>query len=346
MWLPAKEIPAIAKEVKSFGEPKQEAVKPKKNALTGTIGEIAVLSMSNDTGLITSCIAKAQALGCEKIINACVPELQAAVDSLKGATPPDKEKISAFFKLMKNQTVEWLATYKSSDVYVKEPLAGNNRDTIGKLITKVNEYFVPADLRKSKLRIFKDFFADVKVPEAWFKRASENQVKFSRSIAAIQNSNVSEDEKGNRIGAVYEMWQHSLDHLSPQQKRCVVAAYWQALHSKADESKGTAVLAFVAGADVICKQLRIMQFTKLPLSHKKISSFPDKIWTGEKVVARLECRDGYYICHNQEDEIYGSLIIGECPPLLLDCWFEAYIKTVFDKNGYPVRNDLVISEDF
>ncbi|MGB6301137.1 MAG: hypothetical protein WBF90_33855 [Rivularia sp. (in: cyanobacteria)] len=348
-WLPAKRVPAIATEVKTFGEPKKQAVKPSKKELTGTIGEIAVLSMDNLTGLITWVIAKAQACGVEKIINLCVPELQAAVDSLKGATPPDKVKILSYLKSLSSREIAWLQQYKEDYVYLNKALPSNSQDTIGRLVKKVNEYFVPITLVTTKIDAFQDLVTcDSKIPPKWFNRVQQNRAKYARQHYAISQSSVEEEDKRKAYSLVTEVWANSLNHLSPRQKEMVVTAYWKTLHAGHRNSgkEEQASLAFLVGIDEICRQLQELRLNKVQLLAKKHSSFPDTVFTGEKVIAKLVLKDGYYICINQQEEVYGALLGTQSAPVCRDCWFEAHIQTVFDKNGYPVRHDIVIADDF
>lgn len=348
-WLPAKKVPAIAAEVKTFGEPKKQAAKPTKKELTGTIGEIAVLSMDNLTGLITWVIAKAQACGAEKIINLCVPELQAAVDSLKGATPPDKVKILSYLKSLSSCDISWLEQYKKDYVYLDKALPSNSQDTIGRLVKKVNEYFIPVSLITTRIETFKDLVTcDSKIPPKWFNRVEQNRAKYARQHYTISQSSVDEEDKRKAYSLTTEVWANSLNHLSPRQREMVVTAYWRTLHAghRKSEKQEQASLAFVVGIDEICRQIQHLKLNKLELLAKKHSSFPDTVFTGEKVVAKIVLKDGFYICINQQEEVYGALLASRSVPVCKDCWFEGHIQTIFDKNGYAIRHDIVVVDDF
>lgn len=364
MWLPTSHLPNIAAAVREFVEPvDQGSIKPKKIPLTGTLGEIAVRSMKNDTGLITWLIAKSWALGKEGCVNQLVPQLQAAVDSLKGAAPPDQALLDRISGAILKDNVSWLKEYKENSPYLTRPISEDGRtDTVSRLVKEVNSLWIPLSFKQSNLRCFTFLFPE---PEkAWLERAilridqynkGMTQVNSTANIYAYQGrvipKYVAEGCKRNRR-QVLANTSTLLDKCNPKQKFKAVSAFWHAKHTCNSTDQASATIVFLVGLDEICRQLQELQITTIPLYSKQWTDYPDHSFSGELMGLKLVSvknpvtQQDCYAAFTQDSKVLGCLLVNQCPPILLDIWFESFLYTRYDKKNMPSRVDAVVSNEF
>lgn len=277
--LPAHKLPNVAAAIRSFGKPQidQSGIKPSKRELTGSLGEIAVLSMTNDTGLITWLIAKSWALGRADYVEMLVPQLQAAVDSLKGAAPPDQKLLDAISSKLSTD-VPWLMQYKKPAMYLSETISSPGSDSISLLIQAVNPYWIELKLRKSSLRSFQGLFP---APEpAWVERANLRYREFSNTLKAAK----SESEKKR----IFNQCPRLLERCNDEQKMLAATAFWHSAHS----GNGNSVsFVFLTCLPQICKQLATRQIQSFMISATNASHYPDRVWTNEQIAIRVVCAE-------------------------------------------------------
>lgn len=356
MWLPASKLPNIAIAVKGFGEPSidQAGIKPKKNPLTGTLGEIAVMSMSNDTGLITWLIAKAWALGKEKFVNQLVPQLQAAVDSLKGATPPDQQLLKSIAVAMKHEQVAWLNEYKGG-VYLSNPISDDGRgDTISRLIREVNQFWSAPEFRVSKLSVFAPLFP---LPKAnWLERAKQVCKQYSAAMWEAGKEEAQYEKVPRHIAdacdakrkSVIARFAETLAKCDTPEKRMgAVSAFWHSRHNCNSPDQHSAYICFLVGLPEICQQLQELRITKLHILGKRWSDYPDAVFKGETIALRLVPHtNNYLFAQDKDNKFLGCLSVNDSPLFLQDVWFEAEVYTRFDKRNQPMYNELILLDKF
>lgn len=140
-----------------------------KVALKGTLQEVAVNSMNDITGIVSSLMGKARSARAEnivlmippggaqpnpiemKIIDFLSQELQIAVDSIKSAYPNNKPGLDAVQAFLSSQgaDIPWLGDLKHPDCYKKRPclVKGDAIDTVSRIIQLVNSYWKSPDLK-------------------------------------------------------------------------------------------------------------------------------------------------------------------------------------------------------
>lgn len=367
MWLPAKSMPSLAKHLKTLTEPQaQESIKPKKKPLVGTLGQIALLSMDNATGLITWLIAKSWAVGREDYVNALVPQLQAAVDSLKGADSPDASLIESISKGLKEESVAWLKDIKKADVYLTRLLADDGRqDTISKLAREVNSLWTPPNLRATNLRSFATLFPDADTK--WLQRAKMRIEEYRRDMAKANAPLLAYKAKGElpprhiqegcskRTKEVLEYYSQLLRRCSPEQRQEAVAAFWQAKHTTNSVDQTSASICFLLGIEEICKQLKTLRLNRIDLllsskKHGVFTDYPlDHQWQGEKVPMKLcpiKEKGGSIYAITEDLKSLGCLNLSATPPILLDVWFEGIVHTRYSATNQPLKLEVFVSDDF
>lgn len=377
MWLPARRLPNIANAVKSFGEPNldQGKLKPEKKKLEGTLGEMLVKSMKNLTGLITYYIAKSWACKREDFVIQLVPQLQAAVDSLKGATPPDEKLIEEIGNALKFQKVEWLRQVKDNDAYLYYPMTPRSNDTIGLLVANVNQLWIKPEFKATNLRAFQPLFSHHNPNALWIKRAEERATEYGKAMYAageeirrwkINNPNkrvprLLEERALSLRKSIMEYSEGILSHLPYEQKQIAVAAFWMARHkanitgipdptsSDPEKQKGFSTnICFLVGLDVICNSLQALRMNSIPLIGRQYSDFRDHIFKGECVSIKIESglgSDGkHYFLAKSNGYTVGAVEIRRCPPIKIEEGeFSAFLHTRFDKVGHPSYNEAIIA---
>lgn len=378
MWLPASRLPNIAREVKAFGEPADQAgLKPKKVPITGTLGQIIVKSMSNLTGLITYYIAKSHACQQEDFVMQLVPQLQAAVDSLKGATPPDINLIKSIGSQLKSESVDWLKQVKEQNCYVYYPMTQRSSDTIGMLIGEVNKFWIKPEILATNLRSFQPIFSHYNPPEKWIERAEKVASEYSQAMheAGREIRDWLQSHRSKKIPRIVEerastmrrsimsYYEGILSHLPEEQRVIAVSAFWLARHKSNDSGipdptsqdkekrKGYSThICFLVGLDMICNELQSLRLNKLPLVGRQYSDFKDTIFQGEltvlKIVSTTDDKGNHsFVAKSEDGKSIGLVGIKSCPPINLDKEsVKAYLHTRFDKAGNPSFTEAVIVE--
>lgn len=376
MWLPSARLPHVAEAVKCFGEPSldQAGLKPKKIPLQGSLGEVLVKSMKNLTGLITYYIAKSWACKREDFVQELVPQLQAAVDSLKGATPPDERLLNSIGNALKFQRVEWLRQVKDNECYLYYPMPPRANDTIGLLIANVNQLWVRPEFKATNLRAFQPLFSHYNPNALWVKRAEERAKEYGNAMYSageeirkwkVDNPNkkvprLLAERALSRRKSIMEYYEGILSHLPLEQKRAAVAAFWMARHkanmtgipdptSKDEEKrKGFSTnVCFLVGTDIICNELQTLRMNSVPLIGRQYSDFRDHIFKGECVSIKIESglgSDGkHYFLARSNGYTLGAVEIRRCPPIKVEEGeFNAFLHTRFDKVGHPSYNEAII----
>ena len=355
-WLPISEMPNVAEAIKAFPAPPAEAEKPPKNALQGTLGKIALMSMDNLTGLVTWLIAKASALGNEKIIYQLVPQLQAAVDSLKGATPPDAALIDKLGEQMKYQTVSWLKEHKDPNLFIKYPFSVTGRtDTVSCLVDEISKLWIPPAHKTSNKSSFLPLFG--KPRQKYFDRACTISKEYNQAIGKALQPKFQyivnkkpvplsvEDKVSEDLSNILNYYRDTLSKkkCTPEQKLEAAAAFWYAYHWQ--NSEHSTSLCFTVALDEICLQLtklRINEFTLV----KPGTAYSETIWQGEHLIFRL-VEDGQYVnAYDVDDQLVGGLPLSQYPPVLINVWCEGNIYTKFDSRNKACGIRVVISNDF
>ncbi|MDB9513889.1 hypothetical protein PN499_22065 [Kamptonema animale CS-326] len=140
-----------------------------KMALKGSLQQVAINSMNDITGIVSSLMGKARSARAEnivlmipaggaqktpvemKIIDFLSQELQIAVDSIKSAYPNNKPGLDAVQAFLSSQGAEipWLGDLKHPDCYKKRPclVKPDAEDTVSRIIKLVNSYWKSPDLQ-------------------------------------------------------------------------------------------------------------------------------------------------------------------------------------------------------
>jgi hypothetical protein len=344
-WLPASKLPNIAAAIKAVGSPLKEQPKPKKIPLQGTLGQIATKSMSNETGLITWLIAKCHALGWEEAVEKLVPELQAAVDSLKGATPPDQKLISSISIAIKGQTVAWLAEYKKQACCKVVYFTDDNReDTISKLVREVGRFWKPMEARTTSLTTFLPI---ANTPDSrWLERArevcNEYRTEISALYAKLHNYEIVplavQKRHDEMIKALFSRYRAKFAHLTPEQREKAFDAFWTAQHNS---DEGTASLSFVCFADVLGSRLSELRINTIRLS-TKYATDPCAIFAQRKMYITISELDRYYAAHDSMGNVIGGLIVNSCPPIFLGKQILVELSTRYNKQNQPSWIDATV----
>jgi hypothetical protein len=375
MWLPASKLPHVAQVVKAFGEPDldQAGLKPKKIPIAGTLGEILVKSMENLTGLITYYIAKSWACKREDFVFQLVPQLQAAVDSLKGATPPDRKLLDAIGNALKAQRVDWLKQVKDDDCYMYYQMSSRPNDTVGLMIAEVNKLWVKPDLKATNLRPFNVLFSHLNPSKKWIERAEVVSTQYSSAMyaAGLEQRRWEESNPGKRVPRiikerrlssqkdVVKYYEGILDHLPPAQKMKAVAAFWDVKHrnnktgipnpqaKEHEEKVGFSTnICFLLGIEQICEQLQELRIDTLNIVGRTYSDFRNHIFKGEMIVMKIESGTGndgkhYFIAKSNNHSI-GVVPIRDTPPIKYGEEITVHLHTRFDKVGYPSYNEAYV----
>ena len=375
MWLPSHRLPNVAQAVKTFGEPDldQAGLKPKKIPIEGTLGEILVKSMENLTGLITYYIAKSWACKREDFVTQLVPQLQAAVDSLKGATPPDRKLLDAIGNALKSQRVDWLKQVKDDDCYMYYQMSSRPNDTVGLMIAEINKLWIKPDLKATNLRPFNVLFSHLNPSRKWIERAEVVSAEYSSAMyaAGLTQRKWEESNPGKRVPRIIKERRLSsqkdickyyadiLDHLPPAQKMKAVAAFWDVKHrnnktgipnpqAKEHEDKVgfSTNICFLLGIEQICEQLQELRIDTLNIVGRAYSDFRNHIFKGEMIVIKIESGIGsdgkHYFIAKSNDYSIGVVPIRDTPPIKYEEEIVVHLHTRFDKVGHPSYNEAYV----
>lgn len=376
MWLPASKLPHVAKAIKAFGEPDldQAGLKPKKIPIEGTLGEILVKSMENLTGLITYYIAKSWACKREDFVIQLVPQLQAAVDSLKGATPPDRKLLDAIGNALKSERVDWLKQVKDDDCYMYYQMSSRSNDTVGLMVAEANKLWIKPDLKATNLRPFNVLFSPHLNPSRkWIERAEVVSAEYSAAMyaAGLEQRRWEESSPGKRVPRIIKerrlssqkdickYYEGLLDHLNPEQRMMAVAAFWDVKHrnnktgipnpqAKEHEDKVgfSTNICFLLGIEQICEQLQTLRIDTLNIVGRAYSDFRNHIFKGETIVMKIEAGIGsdgkHYFIAKSNDYSIGVVPIRDTPPIKYGEEMVVHLHTRFDKVGHPTYNEAYV----
>lgn len=376
MWLPSSKLPHVAQAVKDFGEPNlnQAGLKPEKKKLQGTLGQMLVKSMKNLTGLITYYIAKAWACKREDFVIQLVPELQAAVDSLKGAAPPNEGLIEQIGRALKFHKVEWLRQVKDNECYLYYPMTPRSNDTIGLLVANVNQLWLKPEFKATNLRAFQPLLSHYNPDALWVKRAEQRGMEYGAAMFAAGEEIRKWESKNpgkkvprllaeravSRRKSIMDFYEGILSHLPYEQKQIAVSAFWLARHkanitgipdptsNDTERRNGFSTnVCFLVGIDVICDELQTLRMTSIPLIGRQYSDFRDTIFKGECVSIKIESglgSDGkHYFLAKSNGYTVGAVEVRKCPPIKMEEGeFNAFLHTRFDKIGHPSYNEAIV----
>ena len=375
MWLPASKLPHVAQAVKNFGEPDldQAGLKPKKIPIEGTLGQILVKSMENLTGLITYYIAKSWACKREDFVFQLVPQLQAAVDSLKGALPPDRKLIDSIGNALKSQRVDWLKQVKDDDCYLFYQMSSRSNDTVGLLIAEVNRLWVKPELKATNLRPFNVLFSHLNPSKKWIERAEvvSNEYSSAMYAAGLEQRRWEKANPGKRVPRIVKerrlssqkdickYYEGILNHLPPAQRMMAVAAFWDVKHRNnktgipnpqakdhEDRVGFSTNICFLLGIEQICEQLQELRIDTLNIVGRTYSDFRNHIFKGEMIVIKIESgigNDGkhYFIAKSNGYSI-GVVPVKDTPPIKFGDEIVVHLHTRFDKVGHPSYNEAFL----
>jgi hypothetical protein len=337
-WLPASKLPNIAAAIKAVGLPPKEQPKPKKIPLKGSLGSIAVKSMCNDTGLITWLIAKCYALGMEDAVEQLVPELQAAVDSLKGATPPNKKLLSEISFSIKGESVSWLSQHKKQVTCKANYFTDDDRqDTISKLVREVGRFWKPIEARTTTLTTFLPV-ANTPDPR-WLERAREVCSEYRQELGAIYAKLngyeiipiAVQKRHDEMIKSLFARYKAMFAKLSSSQREKAFDAFWAAQHTS---NEGVASLSFVCFTDVLAGRLSELRMNRLRLS-SKCSSYPDFVFQQHQMHITIKQVDGYYVAYDDNGNIAGGVIVNNSVPVFIDQRILVELSTRYNKQNQP-----------
>jgi hypothetical protein len=301
--------------------------------------------MSNETGLITWLIAKCYALGMEDAVEKLVPELQAAVDSLKGATPPNKKLLNEISSSIKTQSIAWLAEYKKQTcckvVYFTDD---NRQDTISKLVREVGRFWKPMEARTTSLPTFLPI---ANTPDSrWLERAREVCDEYRRELGALYSKLnkyeivplAVEKRHDEMIKALFSRYRAKFAHLSPEQREKAFDAFWTAQHNS---NEGVASLSFVCFADVLGKRISELRINTIRLS-TKCATDPSVIFVQRKIYVTISELGCYYAAHDSMGNVIGGLIVNSCPPIFLGQQILVELNTRYNKQNKPSWIDATV----
>jgi hypothetical protein len=375
MWLPGSNLPHVAQAVKNFGEPDldQAGLKPKKIPIEGTLGQILVKSMENLTGLITYYIAKSWACKREDFVFQLVPQLQAAVDSLKGALPPDRKLIGSIGNALKSQRVDWLKQVKDDDCYLFYQMSSRSNDTVGLLIAEVNKLWVKPELKATNLRPFNVLFSHLNPSKKWIERAEvvSNEYSSAMYAAGLEQRRWEKANPGKRVPRIVKerrlssqkdickYYEGILNHLPPAQRMMAVAAFWDVKHRNnktgipnpqakdhEDRVGFSTNICFLLGIEQICEQLQELRIDTLNIVGRTYSDFRNHIFKGEMIVITIESgigNDGkHYFFAKSNGYSIGVIPVKDTPPIKFGDEIVVYLHTRFDKVGHPSYNEAFL----
>lgn len=353
-WYLASNLPNIADAVRQFPDPPAEQAKPPKNVLQGTLGEIALMSMDNLTGLITWLIAKANAVGRADIVYQMVPQLQAAVDSLKGATPPNTKLIDDVGNKLLKFPVSWLKEHKNPDLFIKHPFSVSNRmDTISQLANAVSALWIPNKNKTSNVTAFLPLFD--KPSEQYIQRAVARCKEYSSAINEALKPKMQyivakkpvplsvEDKVDEEVSKIVASFKELLANCKPEQRIKAVAAFWWVRHWF-NKSESSTNIAFIVGIDEICLQLCKLRIKEIELLNKNNPLYACEDWQGEAVIFQLIEKNGYVHAYDSEGDCVGALALSQYPPVMIGEWCRGKLYTKYSGAKKPCAIRVIVEE--
>jgi hypothetical protein len=297
-WLLASEMPTIAAEIKTFGTPPEEAEKPGKTDKGWTIAETVVESMSNLTGLVSwvSCLA----VICKRqdIVEEMVPQLQAAVDSLKGAEPPDGSLISTRMRQLSNAgpVRNWLSDKKYPDVFLLRPMFCEGDDSISYLAKEVSKYWSPIETRKTRLNTFAIGFRSQEA------RNLINEIMTNLQLVRQKNDPETADVKSLHL---LQTWKEKF--LEMDVRKSLFLDFWNTQHLA---DKGTAGLTFFFFPDLVADLVSSQILKPMKLT-KKYNCNCTETWNGQLQLVTFKKVEDFWVAINQDGLSLGTVVVSE-----------------------------------
>lgn len=353
-WLSTEYLPNIADAIAQFPQCPAEQAKPVKNALVGSMGTIALMSMDNLTGLITWLIAKANAVGREDIVYQMVSQLQAAVDSLKGATPPDAELIDEVGKKLQKFPVSWLKEHKDPSLFLKYPFSVSDRtDTISQLVNEVSALWIPNKNKTTNVTAFLPLFD--KPSDKYIERAIARCKEYGSAINNALKPKMQyivakkpvplsvEDKVDEEVSKIVASFKDLLVNCKPEQRLQAVAAFWWVRHWF-NKSESSTNIAFIVGIDEICMQLCKLRIKEFELLNKNNPLYACENWQGEAVIFQLVEENGYVHAYDSEGDCVGALALSQYPPVMIGEWCRGKLYTKYSGGNKPCAIRVIVEE--
>lgn len=312
--------PAIANEIRNFSDTPNVDKLPKV-ALTGSIQQIAINSMSDLTGVVANLLGRMRVANAENVVLLIPPggkqtkpkefriidflsqELQIAVDSLKSAYPNNEPGLAAVTDYLNSIKAEapWLKDFKDQACYQDRPCAVDpeSPDTVSRVVRLVNSYWRAPDLVvDSSPRSYESvLFGDVPHAPEQLDYALKHRQDYRESMAkAIQWK---EQENDNtRIREIAQATKLSKEKILNATNRSGqtysleswVSAYWKAAHQA---ETGDAGLVFMIFADEIVDKLKNAEASSIKVvdvyavQYGKWASPQTSPWRGQQVIVQV-----------------------------------------------------------
>ena len=334
----ADTYPAMAEAIRNFTDTPNVAKFPKR-ALQGNLGEIALGSMNDLTGIVASLLGKARAQRAENIVLEIPPggeqeqplemriidflsqELQIAVDSLKSAYPNNEaglEEVSKFLRDRNAQAGIWIRDLKDPQTYLTRPVAvePGATDTVSRILQIVNSNWNAPQLEvDSSPRSYQNvLLGKQQIPfspfqeEYAYRHRDEYRAAMREAIAWKENN----DNDNTAIRAVAEATKASKEEIlrtpNPQtgERFSVLSwasAYWHIAH---DANTGDAGLVFMIFPSEIVSRLRDYEPNEVRIIdvygvQYNEWSHPSFGWSGQTVQTRVQIEQ---ISGRQQKVIY------------------------------------------
>ena len=301
-----------------------------KMALPGTLQQVAINSMNDQTGIVASLLGRARGAGSEgivlmiprggmqtapqemSIINFLSQELQIAVDSLKSAYPNNDAGLKAVGDYLNSLgdkgKIPWLSDFKAEQCYLTRPcaVADDAIDTISRLVKLVNSYWRPANFETNiDINSFAtSLFSTVTVTKEQQDYAFEQRKGYGsemRSAIEWKTNNDGDTTKIREVSAKYQALKESaLEQFAqadgtPYTEKSWAAAYWRAAHTGAGELS-TGSIVFNLFAEEIVAEIRenpdTIQYFDVYGVHKQVPNVWSRgEWKGQTVQVRIVQRE-------------------------------------------------------
>ena len=321
----SKEYPALRDAIANFDKPPSVEKLPKM-ALTGNLQEVAINSMNDITGIVASLLGRARAAGAEGIVLMIPPggmqtepkemsvisflsqELQIAVDSIKSAYPNNDVGLKAVAEYLDTlgdvSQIPWLKDFKDKEVFLTRPcaVADDAIDTISRIVKVVNSYWKPAQLETSIdiNSFYNGLFVGVAVTQEQSDFAFEQRKGYGSEMGAAiawKEENDGDTTRIREVSAKYQALKESaLEQFAdaegqPYTEKSWAAAYWRAVHTKANELS-TGSLVFNLFREEILTELQenpdTLEYFNVFNVHKQIPNVWSRgEWTGQNVLVRI-----------------------------------------------------------
>ena len=327
----SKEYPKLREAIANFSKPPSVNKLPKM-ALPGTLQEVAIGSMTDQTGIVASLLGRAKGAGAENIpllipaggkqeepkqmaiIDFLSQELQIAVDSLKSAYPNNDAGLKAVTDYLNGLgdvgQVPWLKGFKDREVYLTKPcpVSETAPDTISQLVRFVNSYWEPANFETNlNLNSFQQsLFSGITVTKEQQDYAFTQRDGYAADMSgaiAWKNDNDGDTTRIREVALKYQALRDSvLENMkkpngTTYSLKSWSAAYWRASHNVKETSLSKGSLVFNLFADEIMTELKenpeSPAFFEVYGIHKAEPNHWSKAkWLGRTVQVRVVLRDG------------------------------------------------------